>query len=836
MNPIKLVVQLTEARASNVKTINHDLNMIFHLQNSWSGGLPMPPSDPHFSRQWHLHHGIKHTDIDPRSSTRCLDAWRLLSSYGDPEVVIGITDDGCKLDHPDFNGQGKFADWGYWVGGDFVHSRSIGADPAQMYDCGANHGTSCAGVSAAEADAVLTVGAAPGCRLLPTRWPSNGRNLFIGSARMAKVLDFVADKIDILSNSWGRTPHTTWPRNVTDRIRRLSVSGGRRNSGILFLWAAGNDNSPIKHTGSLDIPYTDGWKRPPNARPYWHGVKTSTSFKNDLADIPGVMHVAALASTAKRSHYSNYGPGIDICAPSNNVHTYLRLYVRGLGISTTTGPRKANSAAEVTDRFGGTSSATPLVAGIAALIISANRSLTALEVKSCLERSTNRNLDFSGYPKTPPSLYNPNTSWDISPVEPYDRGYFDAQGWSPWFGYGKVNAHKAVSLARFGVATTLLTPEIIFNDVAEGEPIWRAIAWECIGFEDMTFGVVGGKGPTAPFSMLNNREQVTIQEPGVDAPTRAWLWLAYTGTKSGDVASDTITVGCAETGEEWELQISANVIKRPTVGVALILDKSGSMSWACDSDKARDDVPRRVDVLRDASWNFVNLAKPETGIGVVRFNDKAPAELALPLIPLGAGISDQARKEVRDTIGKVRPGGRTSIGNGINVGDLLLKEAGGYESTAMIVVTDGQENSKEYIKDVLPHIDRKNNIYAIGLGEPHVVDPEKLELLTGRANGYVVLTGVLTRDSDLILSKYYSQILADVSNQEIVLDPEGLLTKDGPEKLFHFDITSLDFSVDVILITTKNVASEVVHLDLIPPDACARPITPAELHMGWNTT
>ena len=42
---------------------------------------------------------------------------------------------------------------------------------------------------------------------------------------------------------------------------------------------------------------------------------------------------AALASTAQRSHYSNYGPSISLCAPTSNSHTYARVSVKGLGIT-----------------------------------------------------------------------------------------------------------------------------------------------------------------------------------------------------------------------------------------------------------------------------------------------------------------------------------------------------------------------------------------------------------------------------------------------------------------------------------------------------------------------
>jgi subtilisin-like proprotein convertase family protein len=159
------------------------------------------------------------------------------------------------------------------------------------------------------------------------------------------------------------------------------------------------------------------------------------------------MHIAALASTAKRSHYSNYGPGVSLCAPSSNSHAYYRMTVKGLGITTATG-----ETGGVTDDFGGTSSATPLVAGVAALTISANPRLSALEVISILKKTASKDLDFSGYPPTPPANFDPDTGWDVSPIAPFDNGEFidngDPEGtWSPWFGHGLVNAEATVTEA-----------------------------------------------------------------------------------------------------------------------------------------------------------------------------------------------------------------------------------------------------------------------------------------------------------------------------------------------------------------------------------------------------
>ena len=58
----------------------------------------------------------------------------------------------------------------------------------------------------------------------------------------------------------------------------------------------------------------------------------------------------------------------------------------------------------------------------------------------------------SDWPKTPSASFNSDTSWDVSPVAPFDTGDFTAIGsadgtWSPWFGHGKVDARAAVTQA-----------------------------------------------------------------------------------------------------------------------------------------------------------------------------------------------------------------------------------------------------------------------------------------------------------------------------------------------------------------------------------------------------
>jgi subtilisin-like proprotein convertase family protein/subtilisin family serine protease len=441
MDAVALVVELTENEPL-VESAENDLN---YRMQTYQFTVPI---DPNYARQWHLHNRLSDPAVDARSSSRCEGAWRILDNFGSFDVAIGVTDDGCKLSHPDFDSPNKFAGWGYFRGNRLIVREAADANPAEMHKADANHGTACAGVIAGEADALLTVGAAPGCRLLPVQWESDGPSLFISDSKLLAAINYMADKVDVISNSWGNSPTNLFATTVVNRIAALATSGGRRGRGIVFLWAAGNENCPIQHTAQVDVPFTRGWRFNADGTRTWIGVETSRQFRHNLVNVPNVMYVAALASNAQRSHYSNYGTGIAICAPSNNSHEYLRLSVTGLGITTTTG-----DGTGVTPSFGGTSSATPLVAGVAALTISANPDLTTTEVISVLKRTAAKDLSMTGYPRTPSANFDPTPTWDVSPVAPFDRGNFTNTGapegtWSPWFGHGRVDAAAAVAEAR----------------------------------------------------------------------------------------------------------------------------------------------------------------------------------------------------------------------------------------------------------------------------------------------------------------------------------------------------------------------------------------------------
>ena len=203
MNPLKLVVHLTEKDAL-IESAGHDVNRLLTKYE-----LPIP-SDPSYLQQWHLHDRLNDSEFDIRATSRTEEAWDLLNGRGNQDVVVAITDDGCQLNHADFDSPNKFVDWGYFEGQSLITKRDVGALSSKMYKPGSNHGTSCAGVTAGEVDALKTVGVAPNCSLLPIKWESSGPSLYISDSKLITALNFIADKADIMSNSWGSSPSGIW--------------------------------------------------------------------------------------------------------------------------------------------------------------------------------------------------------------------------------------------------------------------------------------------------------------------------------------------------------------------------------------------------------------------------------------------------------------------------------------------------------------------------------------------------------------------------------------------------------------------------------------------------
>lgn len=405
----------------------------------------------YYSAQWHLHG--RGEDVDARSSVQCEAAWRALGSFGDPNVVVGIADDGCMLEHPVFaRGDGArmagIADWAY-VRDDEIRSGSGGdADSSLMSRPGHAHGTSMCSLIAAAPIESFPIGVAPACRLLPVRWEYKASRYNITEDIFLRILEFLSDKVDVMVNSWAKFPHFVFRDATIAQLQSFAQTGGRRGKGILFVCAAGNSNCPLNWVSPTPIAYAGGFRRK-DAERRWYPLQKASEFRNNLVGLSNVLHIGAVTSLAQRAHYSSYGPGLSCCAPSSNVHAQGAFHVRGRGLTTCFG-----EGPKVTHNFRGTSGAAAIAAGVAALAFSANPAITASQTASFLTSTASKNLLLEPYPPSPPNEFEPNAGWNVSPVAPFERGEFNSCGWSPWFGHGRIDAYEAVCAALHAIRAT----------------------------------------------------------------------------------------------------------------------------------------------------------------------------------------------------------------------------------------------------------------------------------------------------------------------------------------------------------------------------------------------
>ena len=267
----------------------------------------------------------------------------------------------------------------------------------------AGHGTACAGIAAAAGNNMNGIsGVAPNCRLMNVRiatgfTDAKGQYLWIFTDAM------VADGIrqaairgaDVLSNSYALGGPST---AVTQAIR-FARTTGRGGRGCVLCFAAGNGNAPVYYPASLPEVITVA------ACNEYGQVKTPTS------------------SDGETGWGSNFGPEVDVCAP-------------GVHIITTDIHGAGGYTSDNFTGFGGTSAATPHVAGVAALVLSLNPGLVASEVETILRGSTD-DLDTSGY---------------------------DVRA-----GFGRINALKAVQAAQIFWDNPRLVPGWFGHENQEGD-------------------------------------------------------------------------------------------------------------------------------------------------------------------------------------------------------------------------------------------------------------------------------------------------------------------------------------------------------------------------------
>lgn len=335
--------------------------------------------------QWHLDKTvIANTEINQHVNIRA--AWAHTKGKG---ITIAVIDDGVDTIHPEFRGR-------------VVHpfDATLNVNDAMPKLPDDNHGTACAGVACAAGLKDGASGVAPEAFLLPIRLRSG-----LGSMAEANAFAWAADHgADVINCSWGPTDGEWW--NPADPLHnrrtplpdstRLAIEyaqrKGRNGKGCVVLFAAGNGNEDVGNDG--------------------------------YASNPMVIAVAACNDRGFRSIYSDYGDAVWVCFPSGDYG--FKPFRHPAPISEglrTTDRQKADGYAPESyiNYFGGTSGATPGVSGIVALMLAVNPDLTPAEVKDLLRHACVR----------------------IDEAE----GEYDAAGHSIWYGYGRVDAAKAVQVA-----------------------------------------------------------------------------------------------------------------------------------------------------------------------------------------------------------------------------------------------------------------------------------------------------------------------------------------------------------------------------------------------------
>jgi subtilisin family serine protease len=158
------------------------------------------------------------------------------------------------------------------------------------------------------------------------------------------------------------------------------------------------------------------------------------TFDRPWAAYSRVIAIAASTSADVRAPYSNFGPGIDLCAPSSDGAPGGDDIVTCTLLNTGDLRGHTGGGKDYTSSFRGTSAATPMAAGVAALMLSIKPNLTAVEVRGIMAVEAEK-IDFAHANADPTGQYVDTDSDGIR-----DR--------SQWYGYGRIDAKRSVRGAQ----------------------------------------------------------------------------------------------------------------------------------------------------------------------------------------------------------------------------------------------------------------------------------------------------------------------------------------------------------------------------------------------------
>ena len=318
------------------------------------------------------------------------DAWTI--SKGVSNIKIAVLDDGVELAHPDLKAN-------LLPGFNAVTDIAKGENGAPKY--GDAHGTNCSGIIAAVDNNQGITGVAPHCKIIPIRIYYNkftnvSSSTVVRDEWIVEGLKY-AERMgaDIINCSWG--DNESHKSELTDKINELATQG-RGGRGCIIVASSGNFNST-----TINYP----------------------------ASLPNVIAVGASKSNGARWEDSNYGNDLDLVAPGTQIYTTTK--------------------DDYYEHVTGTSFSAPHVAGVAALMLSVNPSLTRTQLKEILCKTCQ---------KTSRHTFSTNAT--------YGR-------WSDQVGYGIVDAYDALRMIQFQKST--LVQEDAFTYTINNLPRKAKVVW-----------------------------------------------------------------------------------------------------------------------------------------------------------------------------------------------------------------------------------------------------------------------------------------------------------------------------------------------------------------------
>ncbi len=257
-------------------------------------------------------------------------AWDI--SKGNPSVVVADVDGAILISHPDLSAQISSKSW------DVADNDNNPNPPFQNSNW--DHGTHTAGLIGAgtnNSTGVSSIGFGITIMAIKATYDtaSNTEAIDVGWDAIIYAVDSGAR---VISCSWGGSNSSAYEQDVVNYAY---------NKGVLIVAAAGNN-------GNTTMIY-------PAA--YTH-----------------VIAVASTGATNALSGFSDYGSWITLCAPGENILSTITNHTG------TAGCVNGNNV-NYYDCLSGTSMATPMVAGLAGLMLSLNPTLTPAQLTSCLTSS-----------------------------------------------------------------------------------------------------------------------------------------------------------------------------------------------------------------------------------------------------------------------------------------------------------------------------------------------------------------------------------------------------------------------------------------------------------------